>query len=1210
MVDTLFSFNINQFNRIFPFYLLIDKDGRIASLGRSVTKLYPAIKEGCGLEDVFHLILPPSSGTGFHALKQLTDRVVLLHYKGQEKNILRGQFEYHEDQDQLLFIGVPRFNSMEEVKEEALTLNDFAKHDPLIDQLSTLREEEIAINDIKGLLKNANRKEKNRTNDHLWEFELNGNGDGIWQYDFTNEDGIHFTHDKVKLSNTPKNNHSHMRWLGSIHPEDIDVVNDSFAAYIKGDATEFIVEHRLMDKAGDYKYFITRGIAVEWDAKGKPSLLIGTISNIDQQKQLEFRLKETANRLSFLIKNLESGIVLEGKDQRIIMVNEKFCEFLGIKETPEELIGMHYTIASRQSKELYKNAEQEVLKIYQILEKKQPVINDLVELADGRYFKRDYLPIYLEGKYEGHLWHYVDVTEQTITKTQLEDQKIFYENVLNNIPADIVAFNPQHEYLFINPTAIANTELRKWMIGKRDEDYCLYKNKPLSIAEERRVLFDKVLASKKLNSWEEKQTTPNGTEYHLRNMYPVLNDKKEVTQVIGFGLNITESKKIEEQLKLNDKRYRDLFNYSQAFICTHDLNGKLLTINPAMCELLGYSEKELVGKNLPEFLPKDDVKNFYTEYLENVISIGHAKGVFCVIGKNKKTSFLLYKNFKVEEENSEPYIIGFSQDITDRVQTEKELLATKKVTEDAHKAKEIFLANMSHEIRTPMTGILGIANLLSKTELDEQQKKFAKLISESANNLLTIVNDVLDIEKIAAGKLDLEYIPFKIEDKVFTTLQSFQFKAEDKNINLLLNSSLPDDLVVIGDPYRLSQILNNLLSNALKFTLDGEISINLDQKTDGNITRIEIQVMDTGIGIRPEKLSAIFNPFEQASSDTTRKFGGTGLGLTICRDLVEMQGGHINVVSKVNEGTTFSFYIPYERGDTTMLQDEIKEDLNFQDLESIRILVAEDVELNQFLIKHILASWGCEVTIVHNGKEAVEIVRKQPFDLILMDIQMPEMDGITATKMIRALNLPEKAVIDKSLITKKIRTMNVKDKSSIPIIALTANALKGDGQRYLNIGMNGYISKPYTEEKLFTVINKVIKTNDKLRLKIKPATKIPEEEIILEEIPETLYDMTMINTIGKDDPAFVKKLISIFLDTMPVDLEKLVAAGQAKNTAEIVKVAHKMKSNIDLLGIYSLKYTIRKLEGIASGHDDSDVHIEKVKNTLNEVFSQLHLLEK
>jgi len=671
-------------------------------------------------------------------------------------------------------------------------------------------------------------------------------------------------------------------------------------------------------------------------------------------------------------------------------------------------------------------------------------------------------------------------------------------------------------------------------------------------------------------------------------------------------INTKNQKKIEDQLKINEKRYRDLFNYSQAFICTHDLAGRLLTVNPATCELMGYTEEELTGRMISDFLPEGDVKDFQTDYLQKVANEGSAKGVFRIMGRNKRKSYLLYKNFKVEEDDSEPYIIGFSQDITDRIKTEKELLLTKKVTEDAHKAKETFLANMSHEIRTPMTGILGIANLLSKTRLDDQQKKFIKLISESANNLLTIVNDVLDIEKIAARKLDLEFIPFKIEDKVFTTLQSFQFKAEDKNINLTLKSSLPDDLVVMGDPYRLSQILNNLLSNALKFTANGEIAINIDYKK--NETRsiiVEIQVQDTGIGIKPEKLPDIFKPFMQGSIDTTRKYGGTGLGLTICKNLVEMQGGKITVDSKVNEGTTFSFYIPYEKGDESVLTEENESELNYKDLESIRILVAEDVDLNKFLVKHILESWGCDVTIASNGKEAVEKVKQQYFDLILMDIQMPEMDGITATNIIRGLNIVEKAVLDKSVITKKIRTLNIKDKYTIPIIAITANALKGDGQRYLNLGMNGYITKPYTEEKLFHAINQVIKTNDKLRIKITPTVDAAEDA----EQSEKLYDLTMINDISKGDATFTNKIISIFLETMPESLELLIEAGKNKHYEQISKTAHKMKSQIDLMNVASLRNVIRELEATAPGYDNSEFLIEEVRTILHKVFAQLKQLD-
>jgi PAS domain S-box-containing protein len=1198
MSGSLFSFNTKQFNRIFPYYIIIESDCNIAALSDTIAA--EKVKKGEDLYDYFEVFLPHHVEHGFHHLKELAGQQIILSYKKDKKNVLQGQVEFLEEQNCLLFAGAPYF--LNDTLEGVLISGN-------TQELASLATKEAAaISDIKGLLKTeSKRKKASRYTQHFWEFALNGSGDGIWQYDFSNEDGVNFTHNKIELGES--GNFDHIRWIGAIHPDDVDTVNKAFADYISGKTHQFNVEHRLMDQNGDYKYFVTRGIIVEWDHHN-PSLVIGTITNIDQQKQLEFRIKETANRLFFLIKNLESGVVMEGKDQRIIMVNEQFCKFLNIRESPEDLIGLNYTAATKQSKSLYRHPEEAVKRIHEILEQKKHIANEVVELADGRYFKRDFIPILLEGKYEGHLWQYTDITEQTIAKQQLEQQKIFYENVLNNIPADIVAYNPDHEYLFINPTAIKDQELRAWLIGKRDEDYCIYKNKPMTVAQERRILFNKVLKSKKLNSWVERVDARDGSvEYFLRNMYPVLNNKKEVTQVIGFGLNITESKKIEDQLKINEKRYRDLFDYSQAFICTHDLNGKLLTANPAFCELLGYTEDELKGRLLPDFFPKDDVKNFYTEYLEHVINIGHAKGVFCVISKDKKPSFILYKNFKVEEETSDPYIIGFAQDITDRIETEKELLATKKVTEAAHKAKEIFLANMSHEIRTPMTGILGIVNILTKTDLDEEQRKFTKLISESANNLLTIVNDVLDIEKIAAGKLELENIPFKIEDKVFTTLQSFQFKAEDKNINLLLNSSLPDGLVVIGDPYRLSQILNNLLSNALKFTLDGEISINMDCRADDDkVVTIEIQVQDTGIGIQPEKLSAIFNPFEQASADTTRKYGGTGLGLTICKNLVEMQGGHIGVKSRVNEGTMFTFHIPYEKGDLSMLPNESKEDINFKDLESISILVAEDVELNQFLIKHILESWGCMVNVVGNGKEAVDRVRKNHYDLVLMDIQMPEMDGITATKIIRTLNLIERSVVDRSAITKKIRTMNVKDKSTIPIIALTANALKGDGQRYLDIGMDGYITKPYTEEKLFTVINRVIKSNDKLRFRIKADSK-PQEDMPPVEASEKLFDLALVNTIGKNDADFTRKLVTAFLDNMPVNLANLETACNEKNYEVISRVAHKMKSNIDLFGIHSLKYTIRKLENIVEGHDNTEPNLEKVKTTLGEVFEQMRELE-
>ena len=651
--------------------------------------------------------------------------------------------------------------------------------------------------------------------------------------------------------------------------------------------------------------------------------------------------------------------------------------------------------------------------------------------------------------------------------------------------------------------------------------------------------------------------------------------------------DFAQQKQLEQQLRINEKRYRDLFNYSQAFIFTHDLNGKILSVNPAICEKLGYTANELIGRMITDFVPKNDLVNFNSAYLNTVKEKGNAKGIFRLIGKTDKKSFLLYQNYKVQEDGIEPYIIGFSQDITEHIKIEKELRKTKKNIEDSANAKEFFLANMSHEIRTPLTGLLGITSLLSKTTLNEQQQKYTGLISSSANTLLSIVNDILDIEKISSGKFELEHIPFKLEDKMRSTIQTFQFKAEEKNISLVFKSNVADNLIVIGDPSRLGQIMNNLLSNALKFTNSGGIYINVYYyKNAHKSTILEFEVSDTGIGIKPDKLHDIFNPFVQAASNTSRKFGGTGLGLSICKELIEMHGGSISVKSVVNAGTTFTFYIPYEKGDASMLAAEQDADIDFKSLTGLNILVAEDWELNQFLVQHILESWGCKVTIVNNGKEAVDIMKVQPFDLVLMDIHMPEMDGLTATK--------------------KIRGFKDKTRASTPIIALTANALKRDQQQYLEGGMNDCVTKPYTEEKLFNKISKIINPNS---IAHKEQTEIlQEEDADFIEQSSLLYDLSFINEFAKGDTSFIKKMITVFTDSMVVEIKQMVAAEQEKNYELISRIAHKMKSAIDGLGIASLKQTIRDIENIKA--DTVDINnlkamVHKVKMTLEEVFVQL-----
>jgi len=685
-----------------------------------------------------------------------------------------------------------------------------------------------------------------------------------------------------------------------------------------------------------------------------------------------------------------------------------------------------------------------------------------------------------------------------------------------------------------------------------------------------------------------------GYQYFLIRGLAVERDEQgKPLRVVGTILDINRQKQLELELKdtanrlsalignlrINEKRYRDLYNYSQALICTHDLEGTLLAVNPSITKLLGYTQEELVGMPLTAFLPPYDVEKFRPDYLDKVVRDGEAKGIFRVLGKGGRPLFLLYQNYKVEEGDAEPYIIGFSQDVTERIKAEKELRLAQRMTEDLARAKELFLANMSHEIRTPLNGILGIATLLSKTELDEEQQKYLSLITDSANNLLVIVNDILEIEKIASGKFAFEQIPFRVADKIIATVQPFRFKAEEKQLRLELRNELPDGLVVTGDPHRLAQVLNNFLSNALKFTGQGTITVSarLAAQTD-TTTAITFSVADTGIGISADRLSDIFDPFVQAATDTARKYGGTGLGLSICKSMIELQDGSIQVDSAEGRGTTFTFTIPYAKG-AMPLQPEKQEETGFEGLERRRMLVAEDVPVNQFFLKHILESWGVQVDVVDNGREAVARVQARDYDLVLMDIQMPEMDGTAATQAIR--QLPEK------------------HKAAVPVIALTANALRGDNQRYLDAGMNGYVSKPYTAEKLYNAIGGLLLPAPGAGDAGTPAAG-GEGEL--------LYDLSMIRAVSRGNEDFVKEIVTLFLEALPADLAQLLEAGRQAAWEQLARTAHKMKSAIDNMGIHSLVPVIRRLEhnAVAQEHlQDIPLLTGQVNDTLQQVFVQL-----
>jgi len=641
------------------------------------------------------------------------------------------------------------------------------------------------------------------------------------------------------------------------------------------------------------------------------------------------------------------------------------------------------------------------------------------------------------------------------------------------------------------------------------------------------------------------------------------NDEKEKRAaeliIANKELDFQNGEKEKRAAELRIANYaRGLIEASLDPLVTINIEGKITDMNEALANITEMTREELTGTDFFDYFTEPQkAREVYQEVFamgsvaDSPLTLRHKDG--------KLTDVLFNGSVYTDDRGNVLGVVIVARDVTEQKRIETELIEAKVFAElatliaeeakikaenatqiaiDAVKAKQQFLSNMSHEIRTPMNAIIGFTKVLLKTDFSTKQKEYLQAIKMSGDALIVLINDILDLAKVDAGKMTFEQTPFKMSASISAMLHVFKTKIQEKNLGLVTeyDKNIPEMLV--GDPVRLHQIILNLVSNAVKFTNKGKITVSvllLDEDTEK--VNIEFSVKDTGIGIQESKMSKIFENFQQATSGTSRLFGGTGLGLAIVKQLVESQDGKIQVKSKINEGSTFSFTLNFLKTNAKAETETEITELD-QKIKNVKVLVAEDIALNQLLMRTLLDDFGFECDIAANGKIATEKMQENSYDIILMDLQMPEMNGFEATDFIR-------------------NTLH----SDIPIIALTADVTTVDLAKCTAVGMNDYIAKPVDERALYSKIVSFVK-KAALVQQIKP-----EENN--KRILSKCIDLDYLKKRTKSKPQLMMEMITLYLEQTPPLISAMKKGIKDKDWDLLHAAAHKMVPSFSIVGINS-----------------------------------------
>ena len=642
--------------------------------------------------------------------------------------------------------------------------------------------------------------------------------------------------------------------------------------------------------------------------------------------------------------------------------------------------------------------------------------------------------------------------------------------------------------------------------------------------------------------------------------------ERQPVRFVGAVRDVTAPRRAAEALAESEARYKQLVEHSQDLIYRAGLDGRFTFVNAVAAHRTGHEPAALLGMRFSDLVApghRREVARFYarqlaerqpTSYFE--FPIRAADGSVFWIGQNVQL---------IEEEGAPVGVQAVARDVTERRRVMDALVEAREAAERASRAREAFLANMSHEMRTPLNAVLGFSELIRQAGVDAEQRQLLDSLSFAADQLLALINDLLDVAKIESGQIGFERVPFDLEDVLRGVTEAVRLRAEEKGLDLAVEVGDRLPAAVVGDPVRLSQVLLNLLSNAVKFTDEGLVRFSAALAEDRDETvAVRFVVEDTGIGIPADKLPVVFERFTQARSDTTRRFGGTGLGLAIVKELTERQGGTVEVSSDEGMGTRFTVTLPFGRTDDAP-ELPAEEDA---DVAGARVLVVEDNALNQVVVQRMLEGWGAEVDVAADGRAGVDAVEAahaagRPFDLVLMDIQMPEMDGYDAARRIRARH----------------------SRAALPILALTASALLEQRGQMKAAGMDGLVLKPFKPAHLRRTVaahlGRPAPPGDTPAAGAAAGAAEPSADA------PPLVDLAQLEESLGGDRAFVAHLIDLFAEVASDFSDRVAAARRGGSARALAVAAHQLKSSAGLLGLRDVldAATRTEREGQAAASD-------------------------